>query len=257
VLDVLAKDPSPYVREGVLQRLTESRFKRLPKDFAAIGLKLAKKPEGLNEDPLGYIRVRGAALELLGKTDAPEGHAYLLEQLSKREIDINYLGAFAGGAARVNTPAALATLKSAIFTQQSRGYPFFRRTAEALGSMEGPEVLASIKELLTKNANNPELARQLFNRLADNKTLRDNPDFPPMVAALVLDDAFGGDDIRELMLASLDDVKTPVAKDALNDIVSKAKSEQVKTSARKVLEANFPAPPPAPTAKDAGKPRKK
>jgi HEAT repeat protein len=257
VLDVLGKDPSPYVREAVLKRLTDSRFKRLPKDFATIGLKLAKKPEGLNEDPLGYIRVRGAALEMLGKTDAPDGHTYILEQLGKREIDINYLGAFAGGAARINTPAALATLKSAIVTQKGRGYPFFRRTAEAFGSMEGPEVLAPIKELLTQNANNPELTRQLFDRLADNKTLRENPDFAPMIASLVLDEAFGGDDIRELMLDSLDDVKTPIAKDALTEIVGKSKSEQVKASARKVLEANFPAPPPPPAAKDAGKGKKK
>jgi hypothetical protein len=78
-----------------------------------------------------------------------------------------------------------------------------------------------------------------------------------MIASLVLDEAFGGDDIRELMLASLDDVKTPIAKDALTEVVGKSKSEQVKTSARKVLEANFPAPPPAPAAKDAGKGKKK
>lgn len=253
VLDVLAKDPSPYVREGVMKRLTDSRFKRLPKDFAAIGLKLAKKPENLNDDPLGYIRVRGAALEMLGKTDAPEGHAYILEQLGKREIDINYLGAFAGGAARINTAASLATLKSAMVTQKGRGYPFFRRTAEALGSMEGPEVIASIKELLTQNANNPELTRQLFNRLADNKALRENPDFAPMIAVLVTDDAFNGDDIRELMLASLDDVKTPVAKESLLDIVKNSKSEQVKSSAKLVLDANFPAPPPAAPAKDPKK----
>lgn len=253
VLDVLAKDPSPYVREGVMKRLTDSRFKRLPKDFAAIGLKLAKKPENLNDDPLGYIRVRGAALEMLGKTEAPDGHAYILEQLGKREIDINYLGAFAGGAARINTAAALATLKSAIVTQRGRGYPFFRRTAEALGSMEGPEVLASIKELLTQNANNPELTRQLFNRLADNKALRDNPDFAPMIAVLVTDDAFSGDDIRELMLASLDDVKTPVAKESLLDIIKNSKSEQVKSSAKLVLDANFPAPPAAAPAKDPKK----
>ncbi|MBL8935392.1 MAG: hypothetical protein JNM69_12620 [Archangium sp.] len=253
VLDVLAKDPSPYVREAVMKRLTDSRFKRLPKDFAAIGLKLAKKPENLNDDPLGYIRVRCAALEMLGKTDAPEGHAYILEQLGKREIDINYLGAFAGGAARINTAAALATLKSAMVTQKGRGYPFFRRTAEALGSMEGPEVIASIKELLTQNANNPELTRQLFNRLADNKALRENPDFAPMIAVLVTDDAFSGDDIRELMLASLDDVKTPVAKESLLDIVKNSKSEQLKSSAKLVLDANFPAPPPAAPAKDPKK----
>ncbi|MBM4783705.1 MAG: hypothetical protein GQE15_39050 [Archangiaceae bacterium] len=253
VLDVLAKDPSPYVREAVMKRLTDSRFKRLPKDFAAIGLKLAKKPENLNDDPLGYIRVRCAALEMLGKTDAPEGHAYILEQLGKREIDINYLGAFAGGAARINTAAALATLKSAIVTQKGRGYPFFRRTAEALGSMEGPEVIASIKELLTQNANNPELTRQLFNRLADNKALRENPDFAPMIAVLVTDDAFSGDDIRELMLASLDDVKTPVAKESLLDIIKNSKSEQVKSSAKLVLDANFPAPPAAAPAKDPKK----
>jgi hypothetical protein len=144
-----------------------------------------------------------------------------------------------------------------VLTQKGRGYPFFRRTAEAFGSMEGPEVLAPIKELLTQNASNPELTRQLFDRLADNKTLRENPDFAPMIASLVLDEAFGGDDIRELMLDSLDDVKTPIAKDALTEIIGKSKSEQVKASARKVLEANFPAPPPPPAAKDAGKGKKK
>lgn len=250
ILDLLAKDPSPYVREAVMKRLTDSRFKRLPKDFATIGLKLAKKPENLNEDPLGYIRVRGAALEMLGKTDAPDGHAYILESLGKREIDINYLGAFAAAAARINTTGALATLKSAIVTQRGRGYPFFRRTAEAYGSMEGPEVLAPMRELLTQNANNPELVRQLFNRLVDNRTLRENPDFAPMIATLVTDEAFSGDDIREMMLASLDDVKTPIAKEALLDVVKNSKSEQVKQSAQKVLDANFPAPPPATPVKD-------
>ncbi|MDP3234331.1 MAG: M1 family aminopeptidase [Myxococcales bacterium] len=257
ILDLLAKDPSPYVREAVMKRLTDSRFKRLPKDFAAIGLKLAKKPENLNDDPLGYIRVRGAALEMLGKTEAPDGHAYILEQLGKREIDINFLGAFAGGAARINTAAALASLKSAIVTQRGRGYPFFRRTAEALGSMEGPEVIASIKELLMQNASNPELTRQLFNRLADNKALRDNPDFAPMIAVLVTDDAFNGDDIREMMLASLDDVKTGVAKEALLDVLKNSKSEQVKSSAKKVLDANFPAAPAPAPVKDAKAPKKK
>jgi HEAT repeat protein len=227
------------------------------KDFAVIGLKLAKKPENLNDDPLGYMRVRGAALEMLGKTEAPEGHAYILEQLGKREIDINFLGAFAGGAARINTAAALASLKSAIVTQKGRGYPFFRRTAEALGSMEGPEVIASIKELLMQNASNPELTRQLFNRLADNKALRDNPDFAPMIAVLVTDDAFNGDDIREMMLASLDDVKTGVAKEALLDVVKNSKSEQVKSSAKKVLDANFPAAPAPAPVKDAKAPKKK
>ena len=137
--------------------------------------------------------------------------------------------------ARINTAAALATLKSAIVTQKGRGYPFFRRTAEALGSMEGPEVIASIKELLTQNANNPELTRQLFNRLADNKALRENPDFAPMIAVLVTDDAFSGDDIRELMLASLDDVKTPVAKESLLDIIKNSKSEQVKVPLRSLV----------------------
>ncbi len=256
ILDVLAKDPSPYVREGVLKRLTDSRFKRLPKEFASIGLKLSKKPEDLNEDPLGYIRVRGAALEMLGKTDAPEGHAYILEQLGKRETDINYLGAFAGAAARINTSASLASLKAAIVTQKGRGYPFFRRTAEALGSVEGPEVLATIKELLAQNPNNPELVRQLFNRLADNRTLRENPDYPPMIAELLLDEAtFTGDDIRELVLDSLDDVKTPIAKEALTQIVAKTKSEVLKVSAKRVLDSNFPAPVPvaAPPAKGGKK----
>ncbi len=253
ITDLLAKDPSPYVREAVMKRLTDSRFKRLPKDFAAIGLKLAKKPENLNDDPLGYMRVRGAALEMLGKTDAPDGHAYILEQLGKREIDINFLGAFSGGAARINTAASLATLKSAIVTQKSRGYPFFRRTAEALGSMEGPEVIASIKEVLTQNANNPELTRQLFNRLADNKALRENPDFAPMIAVLVTDDAFNGDDVREMMLASLDDVKTPVAKESLLEVIKSSKSEQTKALAKKVLDANFPqAPAPAPVKDPKG-----
>jgi HEAT repeat protein len=249
ILDLLAKDPSPYVREAVLKRMANTRFKRLPRDFAAVGLALAKKPENLNEDPLGSIRVRCAALEMLGKTDAPEGHQYILDQLGKRDLDINYLGAFAGAAARINTPAALATLKSAMVTHKSRGEAYFRKAAEALGSVEGPEVIAPIRELLTSNASNPELVRLVFERLSKNKTLRENPDFAPLITSLVLSEAFAAEQMRALMVAALDDVKSPIAKDALHEIEAKTKSEQLRRAARKIREANFPPLPQTPKEK--------
>ena len=118
VLDVLAKDPSPYVREGVMKRLTDSRFKRLPKDFAAIGLKLAKKPENLNDDPLGYIRVHGAALEMLGKTDAPDGlalpdvanHPYFLTVRIDRDMDVEVAARLAPGVTLAQAQGALAAV---------------------------------------------------------------------------------------------------------------------------------------------------
>ncbi|MFT3708382.1 MAG: M1 family aminopeptidase [Archangium sp.] len=253
ILDVLTKDPSPYVREAVLERMANTRWRKLPTEFAAPLLALAKRPENLNEDPAGYIRVRNMAMEALGRVDNPDGHKWLMDELGKRDIDINYLAAYSAAAARISSPASLGSLRAALVTQKGRGAGYFRRTAEALGSGTSVDVLAVIKDTLKANSTNNELCRALTKNLPDNHDLRESADFATLVKDIVLDDKTFNEECRAEFLYQLDDVKYESAKGALTEIAEKAMPDQMKAYAKRVLDANFPAPAAAPGKKDAPK----
>jgi aminopeptidase N len=257
IMDVLTKDGSPYVREAVLQRLANTRFKKLPSVFAAPLLALAKRPEGLNEDPSGYIRVRNMAMEALGRVDSPDGHKWILEELAKREIDINYLGAFAASAARISSPASLGTLRAALVTQKGRGAGYYRRAISGLASGTSVDVLPLIKEVLKGNPGNNEIGRKVTDGLWGNHELRETQEFASLVQSVVLDEKSFNDEFRSDMLSFLDDVKYESAKQALTEIVAKSTNAQIKGAAQRTLTANFPAPPPAAKDPKAKDPKKK
>ncbi|MGV3619959.1 MAG: hypothetical protein ACO1OB_04030 [Archangium sp.] len=61
----------------------------------------------------------------------------------------------------------------------------------------------------------------------------------------MLDEATYTEEIRADLITYLDDVKYDSAKIALTEIVAGTKSDRLKASAQRVLDANFPAPPPA------------
>ncbi len=239
IVDVLQKDPSSYVREAVMRHMVATRFKKVPANFSATALALAKRPEALNEDPIGYIRVRRAAMELVGRTENQDGHRYLLDELGKREVDINYLAGFASAAAQINTSAALTTLRGALPVQKARGRPYYRRVVTAFGAFRNPEVVPVLRELTKANAGDNELARDLLDRLGENRPLRETPEFALFLRDLVLDEEAFGEDLRADALGLLDDVKLPAAKDALSAIAAKTASARIKGAAEDTLKANF------------------
>ncbi len=245
ILDVLNKDPSPYVREAVLQRLANTRFKKLPPEFAKPLLDLAKRPQGLNEDPAGYIRVRLAAMEALGRVDSPDGHKWVLEELAKREIDINYLGGYAAAAARIGSAASLGTLRAALVTQKGRGMTYYRRTAGSLSQAASIDVMPLLRDVLKTNPGNNELALEASAHLKGNRELRETTPFAALVRDVVIDDKTFNEEFRADFLEYLDDVKYESAKVALTEIIEQVKSDSIKASAQRVLNTNFPAPPPA------------
>lgn len=251
ILDVINKDPSPYVREAVLERLADTRFRKLPSEFAAPLLALAKRPENLNEDAAGYVRVRRAAMAALARADSPDGHKWMMEELGKREIDLNYLPAFAEAAARIGTPGSLSTLRAALVTQKSRGPAYFKRTASALGTSTSLDVLPLIREVLKGNSQDNEQLRAAISGTWDNHELRETQEYAELVRDVVVDEKTYSEDFRGEILSTLDDVKYESAKLALTDVAAKATSERIKATANRVLAANFPAPPPP--AKDPKK----
>lgn len=255
ILDVLQKDSSPYVREAVLLKLAQTRFKQLPGEFAAPLLALAKRPTGLDEDPVGYIRVRRAAMEALGRVKSDDGHRFLLDELAKPNVDINYLAGYAAGAARIGTPGALGTLRAALVTQKGRGMGYYERAATALALSTSVDAVPLLKDVFKQNAQNAGLARTVFTALARNTELRESQEYASMVKSLVLDEATYTAAVRGAALKSLDDIKYESAHQALLEIAEKATSDDFKASAQKVLDVNFPAPKPA--APEKGKKGKK
>ncbi|MHB8872358.1 MAG: M1 family metallopeptidase [Myxococcaceae bacterium] len=243
--DALAQDPSPYVREAVLNRMAMSKWKRLPADFGKGVLELAKRPGKLPEDAFGLVKVRRAAMAVLGKIDYPEGRAYLLEEVVKTDTDLNFLEALASGTARIGDSGALATLGQAINAHKPRGYAYYKAAAGALGSVQNPEVVKRIRELLKANPGNAELVGAVLRPLWDNYTVKSSPEAALFVRDFVLEEKALSDEMRFRVLELLDEVKTKDAKEALTAIAEKCDSARLKLSAQKVLEKNFPEPPKA------------
>lgn len=250
IIDVLDKDPSPFVREAVLRRLVNTRFKKIPAPLTKSILALAKRPTDMNEDPQGYIRVRSAAMEALARCDSPEGHTWLRDEAVKRELDLNYVAGFSAAVARLNTPAGLAALRSALVNQKSRGYGYWRRAAEAIGSVPSPDAVPLLKDALKGSALSYELLQSIAGRLNDNRALKDSKEFAALTQEWALDETIG-EEMRADLLSLLDDVKTDAAKAALTAVADQAKSERLKHDAKLLLETNFPAPKAAEPAKDA------
>lgn len=255
VLDVLNKDPSAYVREAVLTRLARSKWKKLPAELGAPVFQLAKRPD-LPEDALGQIRVRRAAMVLLGKIDYPEGHRYLLSEIQKREQDLNFLSALGDGVANLGTAEALATLQAAMRTHKPRGYAWYRNTAESIGSLANVDAVKAIRELFKENADNNEMVRNVLWRLDHNHVLRASPELSAWVRDCVIDPKAFPENIQSEMMELLETSKTSQTKDALVAIAEKSTSDRLKSSARHLLDTNFPAPAPAP-APAAPAPKKK
>lgn len=242
VLETLTTDPSPYVREAVMARMSMSKWKKLPSEFGPVFLALAKRPDGLTDDPLGYIRVRRAAIEALGKVDFPDGRKYLLEEVQKPEVDLNYLPAFAVGTARLGDSIALATLNAAVNRQKGRGYAYYKAAAGALGAVENPEVVKSIRSVFREIPGNNEFAWQLLGWLEDNHTVKSSPEGAAFVSEFVIENSNFGDELKDRLLRLLDEVKTEDAKKALAAIVASNASDRLKEDAKQVLDQNFPAP---------------
>lgn len=241
IVDVLTKDPSPYVREEAMERLIRSRWKKLPVELGAPVLSQAKRPSDLNEDAVGLVRVRRSAMALLGKIDLADGRRYLLEEVAKKEPDINYLPGLTRGVALIGSNESLAQLRAATNRQKARGYPYYRICAEALATAENAEAAAMIGDELKANAANHELVRGLISGLRDNETVRSQADFPQRVREWVLDDATFSVETRARLLRLIDELKTKEAKEALTTITEKSSSDRIKGAAKQVLEANFKA----------------
>lgn len=246
---VLTKDASPYVREAVLLRMAESQWKRLPEVFAPTVLALSKRPQDMEEDALGVIRVRRAALMALGKFDHQPGHDHLYALVQKSDLDLNYLPAAAVGTANVGDSEALATLRAGINTAKGRGYAYYKNTAPALGAFTSPEVVPALQALVNENAGNSELLSELLWTVHDNRILTSTAELAGFVRTFVLENKGFGDEMKARVLRLLDEVKTKDAKDALLAVAERADSVQLKQSATQVLEKNFPGALAKPEAK--------
>ncbi len=242
VLEALAKDPSPYVRQAVLERLGDSALPKLPSELGPVVLAQAKRPTDLPEDAIGLVSVRAAALALLGKIDDPAGKSYLHAEILKKELDINFVGAFATGVARIGDSQALAALRAAIRNQRGRGYPYFRDAAAALGTCETGEAIPLIKELLQESPGDNDVLRSIWSKTEGNDRLKATPELAGFVKELVVDSPTYSEELKARVLSMLDHVKTPEAKATLVAVAEKAPTIRLQENAKQVLDKNFPAP---------------
>jgi hypothetical protein len=248
---VIRTDPSPYVREAVLRRLADSPWKRVPAGFASSVFEAARRPSGMPEDALGLIRVRRAAMAALGKLDTKETRQWLLDQMMHAEVELNYYPAIAEGVANLGGPEALATLRAGVRNAQARGYAYYKHAATKLGAVTSPEAVGAIAETIAQNPGKDELVNGIIHELADNREVKESPEFAAFVKTFIVEERGFGDGVKFRLLRVLDEVTTPHAREALAAIARLAGSDALKESAARVLAKNFSTPTPAANSRPA------
>lgn len=235
VIAVLTKDPSPYVRAAVLNRLGLAPG-RLPASLAAPLRDLAERGEAAPWDAVGAARVRAGALRLLGKVDDASVGPWLAAQVVRADAPLDLLGGYAVGAARAGQTQAL---EQALAVARPRGYVYLRSVAEGFGAVEGDGAAAALTAVLRAIAGDHEAARFVFAEIDQNRWLKASAALPAFVRGFVLGDPGFGEDLKARALRLLDDARTDAAREALTAVAQDARSQWLRASAYGVLEHNF------------------
>jgi hypothetical protein len=212
-------------------------------------LKLAKRPDGLPEDSIGTVLVRHAAIALLGKIDSSEGRIYSLVELAKRDIDINFVGAYARAAAMIATDDSIGVLRAALRKQKERGEGYYSPVALALMNVRNVDALGLAFDELAANATNGELAKNMIGELKDNFVFKSDPAFAGRVRDFILTLPDAPLAVKAHALQLLEDITTKEAKEALNQIAVQSTFERIRGVAKQILDANFKLPAAKPKPK--------
>jgi len=236
----LAEESSAAVRAGLLRLLAESPLPTLPAAWAAAVIEQATGPHNLAPEStaLDRLTVQAAALQCLGRFDAPEAAALLKARLFDPRLGYDLLGSTAGGWTNLGT---LTVLEQAIVLHSKRGPAYRRLLLPYLALLPEPRALTQVAELLESGDLDGELATRLVRNLSLNETFKNRPELPALVERLVLTPSRYDDDLRARLLALLEAVKTPFARTALERIAAaESVPDRLRGLARLQLSVNFP-----------------
>jgi hypothetical protein len=232
---MLTKDPSPYVRAAVMNRLGLAPG-RLPASLGPVLRELAEHGEAAPWDAVGTMRVRAAALRLLGKVDDQAVGPWLAAQVVRPDVPLDLLGGYAVGAARAGQDQAL---EQALAVARARGYVYLRTVAEGFGAIAGEGAGPALASVFHTVAGDNEAARLVFAEMDQNRSLKGSAALPAFVRDFVLGDPGFGEDIKARALRLLDDARTDAARDALTAVAKDGRTQWLRASAARVLEHNF------------------
>lgn len=241
--EAIEKDPSPYVRGALMEKLADCKWLRLPGDLGSPVLGVAQAPAGFSkEDAIGKIYAQTRALILLGKLDYDPGHAYLTQLLNKTDLDLDFVAAGAEGRARVSDKEIFSVLEQALKLQAPRGYAFKKALLIAHGCVQNADSAQHLKRIVGGSDANNEILTGLLWRLQDNETLKNTAAGAEFFRYLVLDVAGFNNEMKARALGVLEESKDQSVAPALKEIAAKTPSERLRILAQKILDKNFATP---------------
>lgn len=245
VLENLKKDPSPYVRMGILSSLQKTQARWLPSELGGGLLTLAQESLQprfessplFRADPHGWRQFRSQILASLGKVNDPSVLPLLAEQLKNSKLPLDDLTSSTSAVAKQGTEQSMALLKGALALHGDRGYRFRFRILLAFAAFENPIAAKEIREIVKTEA--PDLVGKLGYRIRDNFTLRDSKEWARTLETILLKDSKFGEEIQARLMTSIEESKTPEVKHLLRAVAKNSDSERIRMGSKKILEKNF------------------
>ncbi len=245
LLTVLEQDPSPYVRNALLEGLIRAKSRWLPESLANGVFALAKtatskgyaQAAAFASDPHGWSQWRSHLHTVLGKVNQPGALPFLAEKVGKRDISLDDLKCAARAIAMLGTEESSEVLKTTAQLQGPRGYRFRYSVQYALGYYENPKAADDIREL-AKTAGTDIMARIGW-AVSYNETLKNSSEWADFLQEFILKDTKFGETVKSRLLSTIEDVKTSDVKKLLQTLMSKSDSARIKEAAKKILDKNF------------------
>ncbi|MBI4063735.1 MAG: hypothetical protein HY401_05485 [Elusimicrobia bacterium] len=238
--EILTGDPSPYVRQAVLDKLLDSKWTRFPNDLARPTLDLAQNPQGLrNNDLQGTVLVRSRALAFLGKTSYEPGRVYAARMLQDRSLGLDLLSGVASAMAGYSDQQAVESLREALALHGPRGYPFRRTVLLAFGLVQNPDVVLELSRIAKSPDANNEIIGGIFNRLQDNRVLKNSSKTAEFIKNFILEKDGFSDEMKSRALEVLEESKSQEIRPALETIVKDSSSQRLRALAQNILKKNF------------------
>lgn len=237
----LEGDPNPYVRSFFLSKLIESKWPKLPPDFAEAATALVIEPRGVPlNDELGRMMLRSRAMVILGKFDHPGVKERLEGALANTDLSIDMVSAAASGVAFRGDEDAMDRLKAALSKQGKRGWPFKRAILLAFASIPSPQAASELSRIADSDDANNEVVGGIFYRLQDNEVLKNSAEGSAFVRDFVLESTRFNEQMKAHAIQAMEESRDLSVQPALREIAEKSKSERLRTLARQIIDKNFP-----------------
>lgn len=245
IVEILNSDPSPYVRNMVLDSFRRMKAKALPETIGLEVLKLAKqsildsssKNLLYKVDPHGWSQFRSNLIGALGKVENPAVLTLLKNTLLQKNLPVDDLQRASAAIAATGDEKAFEVLQAANTLHSPRGYIYTFHLIMAFGAFQNPKAVKEIEKI--SETASPDILGRIGWTIKDNHALVSSSEWSEFLKKFLVKDTRTGDEVKARLLNTVEEIKSSDVKKMLKSVSEESDSDRLKDLAKKMLDKNF------------------